>query len=170
MADAAAVQDLIDYTAIRRLQDAYADIVTRRAWAELGELFVPDLRLDLDLRTLPARVMTGPKEIGGFIGAQLEKYEFFEFVILNSHVELRDGGDPDSAVARMFMSEIRQERATGEFSTIYGVYHDRFRRIHGRWRFAARQYHSLARPPAEPGRDFDVFPIPPAASYPAVKK
>lgn len=167
MADAAAVQDLIHYTAIRRLQDAYADIVTRRAWAELNDVFLPDLRLDLDLRSLPARVMIGPDEIGGFIGGSLEKFEFFEFVILNARIHLRDGGDPDQAVGRMFMSEIRQERASGEFSTIYGVYHDRFRCIDGRWWFAARQYHSLARPPAAPGRAMDVFAFPPADSFPA---
>lgn len=167
MADAAGIQDLIDYTAIRRLQDAYADIVTRRAWAELKDVFVPDLRLDLDLRSMPARVMTGPEEIGGFIGGSLEKFEFFEFVILNTRIYLRDGGDETQALGRMFMSEIRQERTSGAFSTIYGVYHDRFRRIDGRWWFAARQYHSLARPPAEPGRDMDVFGFPPAASFPA---
>lgn len=168
MADQTALEDVIDYTAIRRLQDAYADVVTRRAWPELADLFLPDLRLDLDLRTMPARVMIGPQEIGGFIGASLEKFEFFEFVILNARVHLRDGGNPEQAVGRMFMSELRQERATGQFSTIYGVYHDRFRRLDGRWWFAARQYHSLARPPAEPGRDMDVFAFPPAASFPEV--
>ena len=31
------LQETIDYIAVRRLQNAYADIVTRRAWAELHD-------------------------------------------------------------------------------------------------------------------------------------
>ena len=37
-------QETIDYVAICRLQAAYADSVTRRAWSELGDLFEPSAR------------------------------------------------------------------------------------------------------------------------------
>ena len=43
------------------------------------------------------------------------------------------------------------------FSTCsYGMYHDVYRRQDGRWKFARRDYQSLART----SPDFDVFPHP----------
>ena len=44
------LEDAIDHSEIRRVQDAYADIVSRRQWAELADVFRPDTVLDLDLR------------------------------------------------------------------------------------------------------------------------
>jgi hypothetical protein len=161
-ADAGALQELIDYTAIRRLQDAYADIVTRRVWPELHDIFLPGVRLTLDLRTGEPRHIDGAAAIGDFIGTAIDRFEFFEFVILNSRVYLRDEGDENSAVARLFMNEIRQERSNGQWSMVYGVYHDRFRRIDGRWWFAARQYHSLARS----ARGLETFALPDGRLFP----
>ena len=40
--DETTLQDTIDHVAITRLQSAYADIVTRRSWAELETIFLPD--------------------------------------------------------------------------------------------------------------------------------
>ena len=34
--------ETVDYVAIQRLQAAYADVVNRRAWPELADLFRPD--------------------------------------------------------------------------------------------------------------------------------
>ena len=34
--------ETVDYVALRRVQNAYADVVTRRAWPELVDLFLPD--------------------------------------------------------------------------------------------------------------------------------
>ncbi len=39
--------DALDYLAITRLQAAYADVVTRRAWRELERLFLPDAHDDV---------------------------------------------------------------------------------------------------------------------------
>ncbi|MFO7592107.1 MAG: hypothetical protein R6X23_14650 [Acidimicrobiia bacterium] len=81
--DAERIAEAVDHVAIRRLQSAYADVVSRRAWAELGDLFLPDAD-------------------------------------------------------------------TGEWNNAFGVYHDRYRRVDGEWRFARRRYHSLARTSGAP--------------------
>jgi len=149
-------QETVDYVAIRRLQSAYADIVTRRAWTELEGIFLPDLRLVLDRRTVEPRIITGPGPIGEFISTAIAGLDFFEFVVLNTTVTLDHGGDADAAVARMYMSELRHDAASGRWNTVYGVYHDVHRRVDGRWWFASRRYHSLART----ARDMEVFPFP----------
>ena len=41
--------ETIEYVAVRRLQDRYADIVNRRTWDELHEVMRPDCTLTLDL-------------------------------------------------------------------------------------------------------------------------
>jgi hypothetical protein len=150
----AQIAETVDYVALRRLQDAYADIVTRRAWAELHDVFLPSITLHLDRRSLDPMVFTGPGEIGSFIDRMIEPLDFFEFVILGTRVVI--GPEPDHAAARMYMCELRQDRETGHFHEIYGVYHDRFRRVDGTWWFAERRYHSLARGE----RDLTVFPFP----------
>jgi hypothetical protein len=134
-----------DHLAIGRLQARYADTVTRRAWEELAELFLPDAPVHIDTVSREPFDLTGPKEVGRFIGDAVERFSFFEFVILNSHVELGADDDPDAATARMFMCEQRLDGATGQWSTAYGLYRDRYRRVDGRWWFAARRYRSLAR-------------------------
>jgi hypothetical protein len=148
--------ETVDYVAIRRLQDAYADITTRRAWGELAEIFLPDVRLTLDRRTLEPLVLDGPTAIGEFIGTAIAGLDFFEFVVLNSVVQLRHRGDDDRAVARLYMNELRHDGASGQWTTVYGVYHDVHRRVDGRWWFAERRYHTLART----GRAVDTFGFP----------
>jgi len=151
------MRETVDYIAVRRLQDAYADIVTRRAWPELAEIFLPEVRLTLDRRTLEPVVLEGPAAIGDFIARAIAGLDFFEFVVLNTRVLLRHEGDDDRAVARLYMNELRHDAASGRWNTVYGVYHDVHRRVDGRWWFADRRYHLLART----SRDFDVFEFPP---------
>lgn len=141
--DPTRLEDAIDHSEIRRLQDAYADVVSRRQWAELADLFRPDTALDLDLREQTMQFI-GPEAVGTFIGTSLQQFEFFQFGILGTRIELRHEGNPDHAFARMYMTELRQTHS-GHWSQIYGVYHDRFARIDGRWWFTHRTYHSLAR-------------------------
>jgi hypothetical protein len=149
-----ALQDTIDYVAITRLQSAYADAVTRREWAELDDLFLPDAPIRVDMVTNPAMEFTGPREIGDFIGGAIERFEFFEFVPLNTTVDLRVGGDATRARGRLYICELRQDAATGHASQAFGVYHDEYRSIAGRWWFASRAYQSLTRT----GRN-EVFPF-----------
>ena len=139
------VRETVDHLAINRLQARYADTVTRRAWAELAELFLPEATVHIDTVSREPFDLTGPDEVGRFIGGAVERFAFFEFVVLNSHVMLDVDGDPDTASARMFMCEQRLDGATGEWSTAYGLYRDRYRRVDRRWWFADRRYRSLAR-------------------------
>jgi hypothetical protein len=145
------LRETIDYVAITRLQSAYADVVNRRAWPELSGLFLPDTPVRVDTVTNPAIDLVGPGALGEFIGGAIERFEFFEFVVLNTTVDI----DGDTATARVFMCELRQERDSGRFTRAFGVYHDDYRRVDDRWWFAARRYQSLARS----GRG-EVFPFP----------
>ena len=55
----------------------------------------------------------------------------------------------------MFTCELRQDRSNGRWTNAFGVYHDEYTRIDGRWWFARRRYQSLART----GRA-EIFPFP----------
>lgn len=149
------VQDDAAYLAITRLQAAYADVVTRRAWPELELLFVPDAPIVVDTMGPPPVELAGAKALGEFVGAAIERFEFFEFVILNTVVEVEPGG---SASGRLYMVELRQEQATGEWSNAFGLYRDHYALVDGRWRFAERRYQSLAR--RFGSERATVFPIP----------
>ena len=59
--------------ALWRLQSRYADVVTRRAWPELHELFRPDTTVHIDTVTAPVREVTGPDAFGTFVGAAIER-------------------------------------------------------------------------------------------------
>jgi hypothetical protein len=150
------VAEAVHDTGVRRLQHAYADVVNRRAWAEMEYLFLPDATVTLDLRSDAPLELTGGPEVGQFIRNAIEQFEFFEFVILNAHVAFPDGTGTGHAVSRLFMSEVRQERSSGRWTTVYGLYHDRYAFRSGRWWIAERKYHSLARR----ARDLDAFPLP----------
>jgi hypothetical protein len=134
----------VDHVEISRLQTAYADVVTRRAWSELTELFRPEAKVEIDRVTAEPLVLVGPERVGGFISGAIERFEFFEFVILNSHIDLSRSAD-GVAGARIFMQELRQDAESGHWTDAYGVYRDRYERVDGRWWFAGRRYRSLAR-------------------------
>lgn len=147
------------YITLRRLQNRYADIVTRRAWPELAEIFRPDCRLDLYLGDRSAD-FTGPEAIGGFISGAIERFAFFQFVVLNTVMEIDEASG--RAAARMYMQEMRTEQDSGRRTDAYGVYHDVFDRDdNGRWWFRRRRYGSFSRTaaPDAPG-DQVVFPVP----------
>jgi len=148
------MEETRDYVAITRLQAEYADAVTMRSWARVASLFVPDAPVSIDTVTRPVIDLTGGEAVAEFIAGAIERFEFFEFVVLNTVVRLAAGGDPSRARARMFMCELRQDRTTKEFSRAFGVYLDEYANTPDGWRFAARRYQSLARMGGE------VFPLP----------
>ena len=117
--DQPAEAETLAYIALRRLQNRYADIVTRRDYPELAEIISPACEVVVD--TMDRQIsFTGPGEIGEFIGRQLEQFSFFEFVILNTVMEIDvEGG---SAAARMYMHELRQGEDDGRRTDAYGVY------------------------------------------------
>ncbi|MBX3285241.1 MAG: nuclear transport factor 2 family protein [Actinobacteria bacterium] len=149
------IERTVDHVAIDRLLRSYADVLDRRAWTELPGLFAPDATVELDLVTSPVRTIDGPELLAEFIAGAVARFSFFEFMVLNAHIELWPNGDRDAATARVFMCELRQEVASGERSDAYGLYRDRYVRTADGWRFAHRRYRSMARFPAG-----DVFPLP----------
>jgi hypothetical protein len=145
IAHAVDMSETDDYISITRLQAAYADVVTRRAWPELRPLFEAEAPITVAVAGGDTHEFSGPIEIGDFIGASLEQFEFFQFVILNTVINIGVGGDADRADGRMYMSELRQFAASGSWSVVYGVYHDCYRRSDKQWRFMNRQYQTLGR-------------------------
>jgi hypothetical protein len=152
--------DDTDYVGVRRLQDAYADVVTRRAWPELADLFLPDAVVEVDTRTNEPLRFEGPEALGRVIGDAIERFAFFEFVILNSIVRLNADGAFDRAAARVYMCELRTDRETGEWINAFGVYHDRYRKQDGRWWFEHRQYSSLGRDAEDGTHRVEAFGFP----------
>jgi hypothetical protein len=144
--------ELRDYLGVTRLQSAYADVVSRRAWDELDALFEPRASIHVDTVTAEVMHFTGPQEFAAFVAGSIERFEFFEFVVLNTVVEVKPG---PTATGRLWMVELRQDRATGHWSNAFGVYHDHYAMTNGAWRFRERHYQSLART----GRG-EVFPFP----------
>lgn len=156
MIDDELVAEAVHDTGVRRLQHAYADVVNRRAWSELSDLFDPEAPVVIDRRSGDPLLLTGPEALGEFIGTSIEQFDFFEFVVLNAHIVFPEGPAAGTAVSRLFMCEIRHQRDTGRQTNAYGIYHDRYRFDSRRWWFAERRYHSLARH----GRELDTFPFP----------
>jgi hypothetical protein len=152
------MMEAVHDTAIRRLQHAYADVVNRRAWPELEQLFRSDAEVVIDRRAGEPLQLVGGGAVGSFISSAIEQFSFFEFVVLNAHIAFPDGPGSGRAVCRLFMCELRQDGATGAFTTAFGLYHDRYQFDGKRWWFAERRYHSLARH----GGVLDVFPLPDA--------
>jgi hypothetical protein len=141
---------------VRRLQHAYADVVNRRAWTELEDLFLEDAVVTVDTGGGDPVTVVGGAALGGFIGPSVARFSFFEFVVLNAHIAFPDGPESGSAVSRLYMCEHRQDTGSGRWTNAFGLYHDRYALRSGRWRFAGRDYHSLARH----GPDLDVFAFP----------
>ena len=143
------------YIAITRLQSAYADVITRRAWAELDALFVPGAPIHVDTVSNPVIELVGADALGAFVDEAIARFDFFEFVILSTVVDVVD---ESSARGRLYMVELRQDAASGEWSNAFGVYQDAYVVHDGRWRFAERHYQSLAR---KTGTErAPVFPFP----------
>jgi hypothetical protein len=156
MAPADDLQETVAHVAVRRLQDRYADIVTRRSWDELADIMHPEVKVTLDLAER-ALAFQGPEEVAHFVSRQLDHFDFFAFVVLNSVVEIR--ADMQKAASRLYMQEARQTIATGERSDIFGVYHDVMERSEDRgWLFTERHYRSLARTnPSDEATDMRVL-------------
>lgn len=156
MVDPSELRSAIGQLAIRNLQAAYGDAVTRRAWGEFVPMFLPDCPIRLDLRDGKVIEYIGPHAIAAFIATSLERFEFFEFALLNAVISIQ--GD-DVATGRLYMWELRQDASAHRWSNAFGVYDDQYALVDGRWLFASRHYSSLARTSAG-GEGMDVFTVP----------
>jgi len=151
------MDDLLDAFAITRLQAAYGDAVTRQAWEEFVPMFLPECPIRLDLGGGSVVEKIGPEAIGSMIASAIERFEFFAFTIQNSVVDVAPGGV--DARGRLYICELRQERDGHRWTTAYGLYRDTYRKVDDTWRFATRDYSSLARTAAT-GPGMEVFPVP----------
>ncbi|MCF2527574.1 nuclear transport factor 2 family protein [Yinghuangia soli] len=148
--EARELRETVDYIGVTRLQARYADAVSCRAWAEFAEIFAADAVVVVDTGVGEPLRLAGPDGVSGFISGAIERFEFFQFVPLNTRVETSVGGDPDAAEGRLYICELRQDRESGRWTNAFGVYHDQYRRTPGpagtpRWVFVHRRYQSLAR-------------------------
>lgn len=146
MASERATRDVVDEetgarVAIEALLGAYADVVNRRSFRELSELFLPGAPIELTTLRKEPLVLTGPEALGRFIADFVAGLEFFQFVPLSSRLELRL--EEDAALGRHFICEYRWQKAEERFTQVFGVYRDRYRRVDGRWWYAHRSFDPL---------------------------
>lgn len=143
-----------DHAAISTLQRRYADVVSRQAFGELGELFRPDIHLFMELPGHTKEVV-GPDAFGEYVAKRIAHLEFFQFVITNTVVDVADGAD--TATGRTWFHELHQSAETHRLVYLYGLYRDEFARIDGRWWFTQRRFAPLAMTSPADDRDLDVF-------------
>ena len=141
--------EAVDYIGIRRLQSSYADIVTRRAWDEFETIFLPDARIVVDRQAGEPHRLDGAPALAEFISKAIGHMDFFQFVVLNTIVDIRD----EEAAGRMYMCEIRHDSRAGHTMS-YGLYKDKYRKIDGKWWFADRLYRVMGRSQTT---DYNVF-------------
>lgn len=140
--DEALLDETVSTIAIQRLLSAYADAVNRRAWSDFEPLFLAEAPIEIMPSAREPIRVEGATALGDFIGGAIEHFEFFQLVFLNSHIVVDTPND--AATGRNFMIEMRQERGSGHWSHVFGVYHDRYQRADGSWRFAERRFDALA--------------------------
>jgi SnoaL-like domain len=144
--------DTAALVAIQRLQAAYGDAVTRRAWDDVRTLFEPDAVVHITTHTRDPFTLDGPDGVAAFVERSLEQFSSFVFTIENAVAEV----DRDEGTGRVYIGELRHHR-DGTWTQAHGLYQDRYRRRDGTWRIAERRYSSLARV----GDGVESFPLPP---------
>ena len=65
--DQGELREALDVLAIQRLQARYGDVVTRRAWGELDDLFVTAAPIELDLRRGEPLHLVGAAALGEMV-------------------------------------------------------------------------------------------------------
>jgi hypothetical protein len=136
-----------------RLQRAYADIATRRAWPEMASLAIPDARFSFDTRSGRVIEVIGAMALGEFGAKATDRFSFYEYLPLNAVVTI---GTTGTARGRSYSLEVGEDRDTREWINFYGFYHDDYVLVDGTWRFARRQYQTLAR---RTGDGMEAFPL-----------
>ena len=150
------LRETLDWVAIRRLHARYADVVNRRAWPELADLFLPDAVVRVEMPRQDPVEAVGPAALGAFIDAAVKRFDWFQFVVLEARIEWPAGGPDDEALGRLYMVELRLDAKTGQETKAFGLYQDRYRRTAAGWRFAARRF----QPTTWSGRDLSTLPLP----------
>ena len=147
------------YLAIQRLQRAYADVSTRRAWPEVVSLLSPDARISFDTRSGKVFEIEGAAEFGAFGARMTAGFGFYEYIPLNFVVDFRP--EDGTASGRSYSLEVAQDSQSGAWLEFYGVYDDEYVETGDGWRFAGRQYRTYGR--RTDGR-LDAFPLEPGSA------
>ena len=145
------------YLAIMRLQRAYADVATRRAWPEIASLAIPDARFSFDTRSGRVIEVIGAEAFGEFGAKATGRFSFYQYVPLNTVVTI----STTTARGRSYSLEVAEDRDTREWINFYGHYHDDYVLFDGAWRFARRQYQTVGR---RTGDRMEAFPLQTACS------
>jgi hypothetical protein len=135
------MDDDLVYLAITRLQHAYADVATRRAWEEMRALALPDATFDFELPTGQALHLVGPEALGEFGRQATDSFSFYTYVPLNTVVSVTDEGH---ATGRFRSLELAVDGGSGDWLEFYGLYDDAYVRHEGRWRFQRRSFTTVA--------------------------
>ena len=130
-------EKLADEMAIRDLIARYADATTRRDAAGVAATFTPDGEW---IATGLAH-LRGVDEMVPRFSEFLSPFSAFLHALLSGIVRL-DPEDPDRATGRWYMMELGQLPDESDLS-VWGVYHDVYRREAGEWRIAERRFDQL---------------------------
>ena len=134
--------EILAEMAIARLQRAYADTATRKAWGELSALVTPACRFQFDTSSGEVFEVVGADAFGAFAAKTADRFAFWEYVPLNFVVEIDPAG---TARGRTYSFEIDKDAETGGVVTSWGLYHDDYARVDGTWLWSRRRYQTLAR-------------------------
>jgi len=77
---------------------------------------VPSAHVSVDTVTSTPIELDGPNGVGDFIAGAVERFEFFELVILNTVVDLAMVTIPTPRAPGMFTRELRQDRSNGRWT------------------------------------------------------
>jgi ketosteroid isomerase-like protein len=129
MSDLQAIADRVEIEALR---GEFTDAAMMRDYDRLASLFTPDGALRMP--NIPAELV-GQEQIRVW-GARVPT--FVDFLVQNTHpgVILLDG---DTASGRAYMHEIGRT-LDGRSELNYAIYHDRYQRTSGGWKFTERVY------------------------------
>jgi hypothetical protein len=130
------------FIAIMRLQRAYADISTRRAWDEMPSLATPDAQFVFDTRSGQVFEINGAAEFAEFGAKMIRGFSFYEYIPLNFVVTFGSGS---TASGRSYSLEVAEDRDSRDWLDFYGVYEDEYALFEGEWRFARRHYRTFGR-------------------------
>ena len=139
---------------ISRLQARYGDVVTRQAWDELEALFAPGAPVTIDTRTGQVIELVGAAAVGAFIAKAIERFEHFEFAMLNAVADLDEGGD-DRDRSRLHLGDPGRPRHRPLDQRLRALRRP-LRQAGGALGIAQRSYSSLART----APDLEVFGFP----------
>ena len=126
------LQLIADRVEIEALRGEFSDAAMMRDYDRVAALFTPDGALRMP--NIPVELV-GPEQVRAW-GARVP--EFVDFLIQTTHpgsIQL----DGDTATGRACLQELIRTR-DGHCEVNFAIYHDRYQRTAGGWKFAERVY------------------------------